>query len=155
MQDVDNIVRKLQQQILEQARKRYSETVIDHWMNIRNWGAMENPNGHGKIKGPCGDTMEIFIRVRDGIIAEARFMTDGCITSTASGSMTVEMATHKEISQARAISQEDILERLGGLPEESQHCALLASNTLRVAIDDYLATTKESWKKLYRPKSQR
>ncbi|MFC2062689.1 iron-sulfur cluster assembly scaffold protein [Chloroflexota bacterium] len=78
---------------------------------------------------------------------DATFMTDGCGTSIASGSMTADMAKGKDIRQALKIGQQDVLDALGGLPEESQHCALLAANTLKQAIQDYLATKKEPWKK--------
>jgi nitrogen fixation NifU-like protein len=111
---------------------------------------MEKPDGHARIKGPCGDTMEIFIRVKDDTIVKASFMTDGCITSIVSGSMAVELATGRKIQQVIGISQQEILEGLGGLPEESEHCALLASNTLQAAIQDHLRTRSSPWKRLYR-----
>lgn len=138
MSEFENSVEALQKQLIEQARGEYSDVVIDHWLHPRNPYAMDNPDGHARIKGPCGDTMEIFIRVTDGKITDASFVTDGCITSIVSASMAVEMATGREVSGARAISKENILNALGGLPGISQHCALLASNTLRAAIDDYI-----------------
>ena len=152
-QDIDELARKLQQQILDQARKQYSETVIDHGMNPRNFFPMNDSDGHAKVKGPCGDSMEFFIRVRDGRIVDASFLTDGCMTSMASASMAVEMVIGRSVAEALAISQNDILNRLGGLPKESRHCALLASNTLRKTVTEYLATEREPWKRLYRPPS--
>jgi len=136
--------------IREEMRKVYSETAIDHAMDPRNVGDMENADGFAKVTGPCGDTMEVWLKVRDDIITEATFMTDGCGTSIASGSMVTEMAKEKSIIEARKISQQDILSALDGLPEESQHCALLAANTLKAAIRDYLAMKKEPWKRAYR-----
>lgn len=94
--------------------------------------------------------MEIFLRVQNGRIVKASFLTDGCTTSIASASMAVELATGKDVQDARRISKEDILKALDGLPKESEHCALLASNTLRAAVADYLKTAREPWKKLYR-----
>ncbi|MCK4305473.1 MAG: iron-sulfur cluster assembly scaffold protein [Candidatus Eisenbacteria sp.] len=138
MSDFEESAKALQEQIIEQAREEYSEVVIEHWLHPRNPYAMDNPDGHGRVKGPCGDTMDIFIRVTDGKITDASFVTDGCITSVVSGSMAVEMATGRDVSEARAISKDDILNALGGLPEVSQHCALLASNTLRAAVDNYM-----------------
>jgi nitrogen fixation NifU-like protein len=151
MTEFDRFLREFQAQFLEQVRQQYSEKTVEHWLHPRNPHAMEKPDGHAVVKGPCGDTMEIFIRVRDGKIIDASFITDGCITTVASASMAVEMATGKEVADARTIFQEDILENLGGLPEESQHCALLASKTLQAAIIDYLSGAREAWKKLYRP----
>ena len=135
---------------MESLRKTYTETVIDHSMNPRNMGNIESADGFSRVTGPCGDTMEIWLKVKDGKIAEATFLTDGCGTTIASGSMATEMVKGKSIPQAQKITQQDILEGLGGLPEESEHCALLAANTLKEAIKDYFAFKKEPWKKAYR-----
>jgi nitrogen fixation NifU-like protein len=94
--------------------------------------------------------MEIYLVVKNGAIANATFWTDGCGPSIASGSMATELAKGKSIADAMKISQDDILDPLGVLPEESLHCALLAANTLREAIRDYLAFKEEPWKRAYR-----
>jgi nitrogen fixation NifU-like protein len=140
----------LQELILADARKVYSETTIDHAMNPRNVGDMDDADGFAKVTGSCGDTMEIWLRVRNGTIINATFMTDGCGPSIASGSMVTELSKGKNISEVRKICQQDVLNAMGGLPEESQHCALLAADTLREAIRDYLAMQREPWKKAYR-----
>jgi len=136
--------------IKAEMRKIYSETAIDHAMNPRNAGDMEDADGFARVTGPCGDTMEIWLKVKNGTIANATFMTDGCGTSIASGSIVTELAKGKSVSEARRISQQNVLSALGGLPEESEHCALLSANTLEEAIRDYLAMKKEPWKKAYR-----
>ena len=136
--------------IREEMRKVYSETAIDHAMDPRNVGDMVDADGFARVTGPCGDTMKIWLKVSNNNIVAATFMTDGCGTSIASGSMVTEMAKGKNIIEVRKISQEDVLGALAGLPEESQHCALLAANTLKAAIRDYLAMKKEPWKKAYR-----
>jgi len=141
---------ELQELILEDARKIYSETTIDHFMNPRNLGDMDDADGFGRVTGSCGDTMEIWLKVRSGAIAEATFMTDGCGTSIASGSMVTELAKGRSVGEARRISQQDVLGALGGLPEESEHCALLAADTLKEAIKDYVMMEREPWKKAYR-----
>jgi len=130
--------------------KAYSETVIDHAMNPRNVGNMETADGYASVTGPCGDTMEIWLKVRNDIIAETTFMTDGCGTTIAAGSMVTELAKGKPIIQTNKISQQDVLDALGGLPEESQHCALLAANTLKEAAKDYLTFRNEPWKRAYK-----
>ncbi len=139
----------LQELVMADARKIYSETVIDHAMHPRNLGDLDDADGFAKVVGSCGDTMEIWLRIRDDIIAGTAFFTDGCGTSIASGSMTTEMAKGKSILEARKISQQDVLKALGGLPEESAHCALLAANALKEAIKDYLDSKREPWKKPY------
>jgi len=141
---------ELQELIIADARKVYSDIVIDHAMNPRNVGIMQDADGFARVTGPCGDTMEIWLEVKDGTIANATFMTDGCGTSTASGSMVTELVKGKIVSEAQKIGQQDVLSALGGLPEESEHCALLAANTLKEAIRDYLEMKKEPWKKAYR-----
>lgn len=132
--DIDSFVENLQEHFIHQARKRYSEVVVEHWLHPRNQFAMPEPDGHARIKGPCGDTMDIFVKISGSTIADASFLTDGCITSIASASMAVEMAIGRSVAEAMEVSQDDILGELGGLPKESRHCALLASNTLREAV---------------------
>jgi nitrogen fixation NifU-like protein len=140
----------LQALAMADARKIYSETVIDHAMNPRNMGTMPDADGFARVTGPCGDTMEVWLKVNNNTITDINFMTDGCGTSIASGSVMTELARGKTIGEATKISQQDVLNALGGLPEESQHCTLLAVNTLKAAIRDYLAMQREPWKRAYR-----
>jgi len=141
---------ELQKLIMADMRKVYSETTIDHIINPRNLGDMADASGFGRVTGPCGDTIEIWLKVKNGIVAEATFLTDGCGTSVASGSMATELAKGRSIPEVLKVSQQDILEALGGLPKESAHCALLAANTLKEAIKDYITLKKEPWKRAYR-----
>ena len=131
-------------------RKVYSETVVDHAMNPRNVGNMDAADAYASVIGPCGDTMDMWLKVKDDAILEANFMTDGCGTTIAAGSMVTELAKGKGISYALRIGQQDVLTALDGLPEENRHCALLAANTLREAIKDFLTLEKETWKRAYR-----
>jgi len=141
---------ELQQLIMADMRNTYTETAIDHAMNPRNLGDMEDPDGFGKVTGPCGDTMKIWLKIKDGTIAKTTFWTDGCGISIATGSIVTELASGKSVSKALKITQQDVLNALGGLPEESIHCALLAANTLKEAIKDYFTLKNEPWKKAYR-----
>ncbi len=149
-QEFDDSFKELEQSVMEDMKKVYSEKTIDHFLCPRNMGEIPAPDGFGRITGPCGDTMEIYLKVRDGRVMDAFFWTDGCGPSIASGSMVTEMAKRRNISEAQTISQHDILADLGGLPDESEHCALLAANTLKEAIKDYLAFKSEPWKRDYR-----
>ena len=148
--EFDHGMDRLNAEIMEQMRRTYSETAIDYAMNPRNNGKIENADGRASVTGPCGDTMEIFITVRDDIITRATFRTDGCGTSIASGGMVTELARGKPVPEAYCISQQDILNELGGLPEEDEHCALLAANTMKLAVHDYLNSRSQPWKKMYR-----
>ena len=129
--------------IKSKMREIYSEAAIEHGMNPRNIGEIEDADGFARITGPCGDTMSMWLKISDGKILDARFLTDGCGTTRASGSMTTEMVKGKSLAQAQKISQQDVLDGLGSLPEESEHCALLAANTLKEAINDCLVSKRE------------
>jgi nitrogen fixation NifU-like protein len=135
--DFEKAADELQALIMEDAKKIYSKKVIERWLNPKNLGTIRSPDGSAKIKGPCGDTMQISFKVNDGRLSKIKFMTDGCASSIAAGSMATELAQGKKIEEAVEISQQMILDALDGLPEESVHCALLASNTLKEAIKNY------------------
>jgi Mrp family chromosome partitioning ATPase len=105
-------------------------------------GSLSDFDGYATITGPCGDTMDFWIRVRDEIVVEAAFTTDGCGSSRACGSMTTTLAEGKPIGEVMAMTDTTVLEALGDFPESSAHCALLATNTLRAACEEYLRTAR-------------
>ncbi|PXF60585.1 MAG: iron-sulfur cluster assembly scaffold protein [Candidatus Methanogaster sp.] len=135
--DIDELAKRLETQVLEDAKEAFSETVIEYAYNPRNMGEISDADGVGKITGTCGDTVQIQIRVENGRISESGFITDGCGTSIACGSMLTEMITDKTIEEALMITSDDLLRSLGGLPDEYVHCSVLAVNVLREAIADY------------------
>lgn len=135
--NIDKFAEELQEQILDEVRRDYTEKVIDHWMHPRNWGILSDADGCGKVTGPCGDTMEISFKIRNDKVIACGFNTDGCGTSIACGSLTMELILGKNLNEARSITQETILQEFGGLPEPDQHCAILAADTLHQAIKDY------------------
>jgi nitrogen fixation NifU-like protein len=137
--DLDKIVEELQ----KEAWTGYSKIVIDHAQSPRNVGSLHDADGFASITGPCGDTMKIWLKIQNDAIQQATFWTDGCGTSVAAGSMVTELAKGKSITTALRITQQDVLDALGGLPEDSIHCALLAANTLKEAAKDYLALKQE------------
>ncbi len=150
-EELERFTRQLQEEILEQIKKRYSEAVVDHWQNPRNMARMETPDGYARVKGSCGDTMEMFLRVKDERITDCTFQTDGCGTTIACGSVATELASGRSFAEAFAYaSAGEILKRLGGLPESDVHCAHLAAETLRRALADYLYQKSNPWKKHYR-----
>jgi len=129
-----------------------SSIVIDHMTSPRNWGIMSQNDGYGRVTGPCGDTMEISLRVIDNQVVKCTYDTDGCGTTLSCGSIVTEIATGKSIVQAKRIDQQTILTYCRGLPKANEHCALLAANTLQEAIQDYERTRNATWKRLYRVK---
>jgi nitrogen fixation NifU-like protein len=123
----------------------YSEKVMDHFRNPRNVGDMENPDGAGHVGNPiCGDIMELYIRVKDYIIADAKFKTFGCGAAIATSSMVTEMIIGKTIDKALEISNKTVAEALDGLPAAKMHCSVLAEDALKSAIDDYFSRQKKS-----------
>lgn len=121
------------------AHKQVSLPVVESFQHPRNYGPLDRWDGHARITGPCGDTMEFWLQIAEGRIQQANFTTTGCGTSRAAGSMATELAGGKSLPEAARLEQHDILQALGGLPRESEHCALLAANTLKAAIGDYEA----------------
>lgn len=139
---LDRTVAEIQEAILNDARKIYSEKVIDHFLHPRNAGGIENADGFAKVTGPCGDSMYLFLRVDGGKIVETRFMTDGCASTIACGSMITELAKGKTVAEDLKITELDVIHALEGLPESSIHCAVLAANTLKEAIGNYCSSKK-------------
>lgn len=121
----------------------YSEKVMDHFRNPRNVGEIENPDGIGNVGNQiCGDVMELYIKVKDNVITDAKFKTFGCGAAIATSSMVTEMITGKTIEEALEISNEAVAEALDGLPAAKMHCSVLAEDALKSAIEDYRSRQK-------------
>ncbi len=121
--------------VLEDAAKLYSPTVIEHFQNPRNFGALENADAYTFMSGMCGDTIGIFLNVFDGRVRRLGFVTNGCGPTIACASAITCMAEGKTLEEASAITGSDLIDYLGGLPKENTHCADLAANTLKGAIE--------------------
>jgi len=117
--------------------EEYSPEALDHASCPRHYGPLKNFHGRARITGPCGDTMEFWLRVGDERVDKVSFTTDGCGPSLASGSMAATLASGRPVVEAAVIRQKDIMEALGGLPAGAEHCALLAADTLQAACLDY------------------
>ena len=118
---------------------QYSMKVIEHFMSPQNVGTMVDYSGKGIYGDPgCGDSLTIYIKVKDNIIEDISFLVFGCTASVATSSMTTVIAKGKTIEEALEIKEEDIVEALEGLPDHKLHCSNLGVQALRNAIDDYL-----------------
>jgi nitrogen fixation NifU-like protein len=121
----------------------YNDKVMEHFKNPRNVGEMENPDGVGRVGDPvCGDVMELYIKVNDGTIVDAKFKTFGCAAAIATSSMVTEMVKGKRVEEALKISNQAVVEALDGLPPAKVHCSVLAEDALKSAIEDYLGHHK-------------
>ena len=135
---LDDFISQLQDQIYEETRAAYGQKGFERWLNPLYRGALENPDGYASISGSCGDMMQIFLRFEHDRVQEATFQTDGCGSSTVCGSFAAELALGKNPDELVEVTGETILKILGGLPEEEQHCAYLAAETLQAALDHYM-----------------
>jgi nitrogen fixation NifU-like protein len=116
----------------------YSEKLLEHFRNPRNYGRIEDADGVGKVGNPvCGDVMYLYIKVDDGRITDIKFETFGCGAAIATSSMVTEMVKGKTIEEALQITNKAVAEALGGLPPIKMHCSLLAEEGLKAAILDY------------------
>ena len=116
----------------------YSEKVMDHFMNPRNVGKIEDADGVGEVgNAKCGDIMKIYIKVNGDIITDVKFETFGCGSAIASSSMATEMIKGKSISEALELSNKAVAEALDGLPAHKMHCSVLAEEAIKAALKDY------------------
>jgi nitrogen fixation NifU-like protein len=123
---------------------QYTEKVIQTFLNPKNVGKIDDADGMGKVGNPqCGDIMQIFIKVKDNIITDIKFLTLGCAAAIATSSITTEMVKGKTIDEALKITNKDVMSALGGLPPEKLHCSVLAEQGIRAAIEDYLNKQKK------------
>ena len=125
----------------------YSEKVMDHFMNPRNVGTIDDADGVGEVgNAKCGDIMKIFIKVDNDIISDVKFQTFGCGSAIASSSMATELIKGKPLSQALELTNKAVAEALDGLPAHKLHCSVLAERAIKAAIEDY-QKKKRSWRK--------
>lgn len=121
-------------------REDYTDIVIDHFMCPRNVGSMNDADGEGSCGDPgCGDSLTIYIKVSNEVIEDISFLVFGCAAAIATSSMTTELAKGKAIEDALKLTGDDVIEALGGLPENKKHCSNLGIQTLRNAIEDYIS----------------
>jgi len=116
----------------------YSEKVMDHFMNPRNVGVIENASGVGEIgNAKCGDIMKIYLKIENDIIEDVKFETFGCGSAIASSSMATEMIMGKSIYEAMELTNKAVAEALDGLPAHKMHCSVLAEEAIKQALKDY------------------
>ncbi|MFY9176217.1 MAG: Fe-S cluster assembly scaffold protein NifU [Caldicoprobacterales bacterium] len=121
----------------------YSEKVMDHFMNPRNVGEIENPDGIGEVgNAKCGDIMRISLKVENDVIVDVKFKTFGCGAAIATSSMATELIKGKTINEALAITNKAVADALDGLPPVKMHCSVLAEEAIRKAIEDYIEKQK-------------
>ncbi len=117
---------------------KYSQKAMDHFLSPKNMGVIEDADGVGEVGNPkCGDLMTIYIKIEDGKISDMKFKTLGCAAAIATSDMICEVAKGKSIDDALKITFQDIVDGLGSLPQVKVHCAGLAQEGLKAAVEDY------------------
>ncbi|MEE4312675.1 MAG: iron-sulfur cluster assembly scaffold protein, partial [candidate division KSB1 bacterium] len=117
----------------------YSNEIMDHFINPRNVGEIEDADGVGVAGNPvCGDVMQITIKVENDVITDAKFKTFGCAAAIASSSMATQMIIGKNVLQAQQFSNKQVIDELGNIPKNKIHCSILAEEAVHKAIEDYL-----------------
>ncbi len=121
----------------------YSEKVMDHFMNPRNVGIIEDADGVGEVgNAKCGDIMKMYLKIDDDVITDVKFETFGCASAIASSSMATELIKGKKVEDAMALTNKAVAEALDGLPDYKMHCSVLAEEAIRAALDDYNSKNK-------------
>jgi len=146
--EFEQAVKAIAREISEQEQEIYSQEVIEEFRNPSNIGRLVNADGEGIVHGTCGDTMEIYVKHQEGIITECAFFTDGCGASIACGSRLTKLVLKQSLRDANQISPEDLIRSLDGLPEENEHCAILAVLALRESL-------KSCLREIYEPPKER
>ena len=132
----------------------YSEKVMDHFMNPRNVGELQDPSGVGTVgNAKCGDIMKMYLDIEDNIIKDAKFKTFGCGAAVATSSMATELVVGKTVQEAIKITNKAVTEALGGLPPLKVHCSCLAEEALQAALWDYAVKNNIEIEGLEAPKS--
>lgn len=116
----------------------YSEKVMDHFLNPRNVGSIENADGVGEVgNAKCGDIMRVYLKVENDTVQDAKFETFGCGSAIAASSMATEMIKGKSISEALELNNKEVVEALDGLPQHKIHCSVLAQGAIQEAVRNY------------------
>ncbi len=120
------------------AQAPFNKTVMDHFMNPRNVGEIENADAVGEAgSAQCGDMMTLYLKIDNEKVTDAKFKTFGCGAAIASSSMATELLKGKNIDDALALSNGEVLKALGGLPETKVHCSVMVEEAVRAAVEDY------------------
>lgn len=128
-----------------------SDAFLTHGLTPANLGVLPQPEGFAQPKadGSCHDTIELYLRVHDDVVTDARYMTDGCLHTVACGSALTTLLKGKTVQDACQLEPADIAQELDGLDEPHWHCAELAIKTLQLALQDYFANKRAPWRGLY------
>lgn len=144
--EFDAIVNNIQGEVFAEAKEALGEKGFERWRNPKFCGKIADADGFARVRGSCGDTMEMYIKVDGERVCEVSYMTDGCASSSLAGSFTAELAIGKTIEEVFELSGSDILKEIGTSPEAEEHCAYLAVETIHEALNSYMVAQAEKVK---------
>lgn len=136
--EFDALIDRIQEEAFEEARTALGEKGFDRWRNPKFCGRLDDADGFARLTGDCGDTMEMYIKVRDERLDTVGYFTDGCSSSSVAGSFAAELATGKGFTEVLDLRGDDVLKEIGSFPKDEEHCAHLAVRTLQEALNGYL-----------------
>ncbi len=139
MSDSYRVHNELERLIVRQTGKHYGRKNDETPAHPRIMGRLPDATSSARVTGPCGETIEMYLKIRDDLIEDARFYTDGCGASVLCAYVAAKLAIGRMVEDAAVIGEDTIIDILGSLPEDHKHCALLAAETLRAAIHNYMA----------------
>ena len=139
---LDAFVNELQEKIFDEAKQAFGEKGFHRWQNPKYNGRMQDCDTSARIKGECGDTMEFFLKFEKNRVKNASYFSDGCASSSLSGSFAAELTIGKTPDELADITGDAVLRAIGRLPEEDKHCAFLAAEILQEALHGYMIREK-------------
>ena len=134
---LDAFVAQLQNDIFEKTKQEFGTSFYEHWINPSHMGVLDSPSTVADLTGSCGDKIQMFLSIEKDVIQKARFQTTGCGPSIASAEAACELSEGRTLEEAAGMEGSDVIQVLGSLPEDKEHCAHLASRTVREAIRLY------------------
>ena len=135
----DQMDKEIQEILIRHAKEAYGEAVFERMTNPRYMGIIIDADAFGQVKGSCGDTVVVYLKIEDGRVKNAAFQTNGCGATIACGSYAAELVRGKAPEDILDITGDSILDYCGGLPKENEHCATLAAGALHEAANKYLS----------------
>jgi nitrogen fixation NifU-like protein len=147
---LDKALDEIQAEHLRELREHYSDKIIQHWQNPHCLGPIENADGYAKLSNSCGEQVEFWLKIAKDRVVVASFLCDGCRCTIACASAAAALAENCDVSLLTEITPEKIDADLKGLPPDEKHCAEFIAQALNLALQDYLITRREPWKRKYR-----
>jgi nitrogen fixation NifU-like protein len=138
MGNLDDFLDKLQEEIFEEAKTSLGEKGFDRWRNPKFNGRMDDADASSRVRGDCGDTMEIYLKFENNRVTRATYFTDGCASSQICGSFAVELTLGREPEELAEINADDVLQQIGTLPADDMHCTTLAAGAVQEALNNYM-----------------